>query len=223
MGKNYANLMILTGTMLLAAALFLVLYNVREDRQSNAASVELLHELKQELAKVQTTTQTQATEYTMPEPSGDVFYAQYEEETTTEAVMPTDPTAELDGRYYAGILAIPALNIELPVMQDWSYANLQLAPCRYSGAAASDDLVLAAHNFSSHFGKIQSLNSGDEIIFTDMSGTVYVYEVLQTEVVDGSDIETMLSGADEWDMTLFTCTLSGRSRVTVRAARNSQE
>lgn len=216
MNRNYSNLMIVLGTMLLAAALFLVVYNLHEDRQSGAASVEILRELKQEITK-NTPPETTEAVFTVPMPSEDAFYEQYEEETTEETAAPTDPTAELDGRYYAGVLTIPALGVELPVMQDWSYANLRLAPCRYAGSAAAGDLILAAHNFSSHFGEIQSLNTGDEIRFTDTAGTVYVYEVLQTEMIGGYDVETMKSGADEWDLTLFTCTISGRSRVSVRA------
>ncbi len=39
------------------------------------------------------------------------------------------------------------------------------------------------------------------------------------EQAAGTDIAQMTSGdAESWDLTLFTCTLSGQSRVTVRAA-----
>ncbi|MBR0516463.1 MAG: sortase, partial [Eubacterium sp.] len=70
----------------------------------------------------------------------------------------------------------------------------------------------------SHFGKIDDLVSGDQIVFTNTLGKKYIYTVAYTEVIDGEDITQMFSGqSEEWDLTLFTCTLSGKSRVTVRA------
>lgn len=216
MKRIHAKCMIVLGTMLLAAALFLVLYNLHTDQQSGAASVEILRELKGEIPEyVPTETLTESIT-----PTEDL-YAQYEEETT-ETQEPTDPPIELNGSLYAGVLTIPALNTELPVMQEWSYANLRLAPCRYAGSAAAGNLVIAAHNFSSHFGNIQSLNTGDTILFTDGTGNTHSYEVIQTEMIGGSDVQAMHDGAEEWDLTLFTCTLSGRSRVTVRAVEAVQ-
>ena len=50
-----------------------------------------------------------------------------------------------------GILEIPALDLNL-VISSWSYSSLRLAPCRYSGSAYKGDLVIAAHNYQSHFG-----------------------------------------------------------------------
>ncbi len=211
MKQKYAWCWIVLGAMLLLAALFLVLYNLHTDRKSGAASAEILTALRQEIT-MNTPAETEA----VTEPVAD-FYEEYETETETEP--PTDPVTELDGRLYAGILTIPSLGVELPVLQDWSYPNLRLAPCRYSGAAAAGNLIVAAHNYSSHFGDIQSLNTGDQIVFTDVAGNVYVYEVLQTEMVGGYDVEAMKSGEEEWDLTLFTCTLSGRSRVSVRAVQ----
>ena len=53
-------------------------------------------------------------------------------------------------------------------------------------------------------------------------GIVYEYETVQTETVDGRDVEAMELGSENnWDLTLFTCTLSGQSRVTVRAVQTN--
>lgn len=212
MNRIHARYMIVLGTMLLAAALFLVLYNLDTDRRSGAASVEILRELKEAIPDVPPETTPEIIQPT------ENLYAQYEDDEPAETQEPTDPVIELNGTLYAGVLTIPALNTELPVMQEWSYANLRLAPCRYDGSAAAGNLVIAAHNFSSHFGNIQSLNTGDTILFTDGTGNIHVYEVIQTEMISGNDVQSMRDGSEEWDLTLFTCTLSGRSRVTVRAA-----
>ena len=51
-------------------------------------------------------------------------------------------------------------------------------------------------------------------MFTDVEGNEFQYTVAKTEVLDGTDIEGMKAG--DWDLTLFTCTIGGRQRVTVR-------
>ena len=59
----------------------------------------------------------------------------------------------------------------------------------------------------------------DLIIFTDIYGREFTFEAIQTDLINGTDIDSMLSNSDDWDLTLFTCTWSGWSRVAVRAVR----
>ncbi len=201
---------VVAGAMLLAAALFLVLYNLHEDEESRKASEVILTELQQEISEHPVPTE--------PEPTRPIndLYAEYETEPETAAY--TDPSLEIDDSVYVGVISIPDLGVELPVMQTWSYPNLRVAPCVYSGAAASGDLIIAAHNYKSHFGRLSSLYSGSLIYFTDVSGRVYEYEVVQTDTIGGYDAPSMREGGGTaWNLTLFTCTLSGRSRVSVRA------
>lgn len=121
------------------------------------------------------------------------------------------PTAEIDGYYYIGILEIPSLELSLPVMSEWSYQNLKFAPCRYSGSAYTGNFTIAAHNYSTHFGPVRDLEAGDQVIFTDIKGRRFFYEVETVETLEPTAIEDMLS--DEWDLTLFTCTFSSQARV----------
>ena len=44
------------------------------------------------------------------------------------------PTILVDGYACIGILSMPVLDIELPVLTDWSYAKLKKAPCLYYGS-----------------------------------------------------------------------------------------
>ena len=108
---------------------------------------------------------------------------------------------------------IPELELELPIMADWSYPKLQIAPCRYTGSVRGEDLVIMAHNYASHFGGLSKLLEGDSVIFTDMDGIVTEYEVVAQDVLDPYAVEEMTSG--EFDLTLFTCTFGGHNRVTV--------
>jgi sortase A len=127
------------------------------------------------------------------------------------------PKQEVQGIDYIATLKIPALELDLPIISDWSYPNLKLAPCRYSGTAYLDNLVIAAHNYKSHFGNLKSLIPGDMVILTDMDGNEFRYEVAAIETLQPTAIEDMTSG--DYALTLFTCTLSGSARVTVRCDR----
>ena len=127
------------------------------------------------------------------------------------------PEEDVDGQKYIGVLRIPDLSLELPVISNWSYPNLKNAPCRYAGSAYMNNMVIAAHNYNSHFGHLKDLSPGDEVTFTDVDGNVFQYEVSALEILSPFAVEEMTSG--DWDLTLFTCTVGGQSRVTVRCVQ----
>ena len=129
---------------------------------------------------------------------------------------PQEEPAEEITYDYAGVIAIPDLSLELPVIDQWNYARLKVAPCRQSGAAADGDLVIAAHNYKSHFGYLDRLEPGASVIFTDMEGTVYRYaveEIRQLEPEDAEDVSSVFSS--EYPLVLYTCTPGGKARVAV--------
>ncbi|OPZ22290.1 MAG: Sortase family protein [Firmicutes bacterium ADurb.BinA205] len=207
--RTVSNICLAAGIVLLIAALSLVLYNIHQDRQSGEKAHEVLAELKGMIPEE--TTPPVTTMFT------EDLFALYES-TTTEPII--ESSVEIDGHTYIGFVSIPSIGIELPVIYEWSYPNLKISPCRYKGSALTDDLIIAAHNYTTHFGKIGNLHSGDEIVFTDTDGKKYEYEVNNIEQLPGTAVEDMEFGsAEDWDLTLFTCTLGGQSRVTVRASR----
>ena len=123
------------------------------------------------------------------------------------------PTEEIDGYSYIGYLSIPTLDLELPVMEEWSYPGLKIAPGRYAGSAYNGTFVICGHNYKTHFGTLHSLSAGDSIVFTDMDGNEFTYSVDNVETVEPNQKEKVLS--DEWALTLFTCTPGGKTRVAV--------
>lgn len=124
------------------------------------------------------------------------------------------PGLQIDGNNYIGILSVPDIGIVLPVMKNWSYPNLKTAPCCYSGTAYGKDFVICAHNYRVHFGGLKYLPIGAEVLFTDLDGNEFRYEVAEIETLQPTDVEEMISAG--WDLSLFTCTVGGASRVTVR-------
>jgi sortase A len=135
--------------------------------------------------------------------------------TSASIAEPGVMTAKnIDGYDYIGVLSFPTLNLDLPVMAQWDYTRLKIAPCRYSGSTQTHNLVIAAHNYIRHFGSLKSLKPGDKVYLTDMNDTVYTYVVSEKEVLSPTAIEEMTAG--NYDLSLFTCTYGGKSRITVR-------
>lgn len=141
----------------------------------------------------------------------------YDAEDAEQAQKP-DPWEMLTvpvGDYASiGILSIPVLELELPVLADWSYEKLKKAPCHYYGSCYEPNFVIAAHNYASHFGRLTSLQTGDVVLFTDVTGQTFVYEVVLLETLPPHATEQMITSG--FDLSLYTCTPGGRNRVTVR-------
>ena len=124
------------------------------------------------------------------------------------------PTVNADGYDCIGILTIPVLDLDLPVLTDWSYAKLKKAPCHYYGTYYEKDFVIAAHNYKSHFGRLSELQMGDMVFFTDVKGAKYCYEVVLLETLPKEATSEMITAG--FDLSLYTCTPGGANRVTVR-------
>ena len=193
-------LCVLLGVVLLLAALGLYGYNRWEDAQAGAEAQTVVQDLQE---KVVEQTQSAASA-----PAID-----------TSSLDPELPVVELDGYEYVGTVSIPAIGIDLPVMSEWSYPRLKIAPCRQFGSSRTDDLVIAAHNYESHFGKLTSLTAGDNVTFTDMDGIVNEYVVNKVEVLDPHSVEEVEHSG--YALVLYTCTYGGKTRVTVFCDRAS--
>ncbi len=134
----------------------------------------------------------------------------------------TMPTVQVEGHTYVGFLNIPAIDRNLPVMDTWSYSNLKIAPNRFVGTPYAHDMIICAHNYDRHFGKIKILQEGDEVTFTDVYGDRFFYKVSEVIILQPTDVEEMKE-PDDWDLTLFTCTIGGATRVTVRCVMTGSE
>lgn len=148
-----------------------------------------------------------------PETASDIPSSLHQDSSTEDA-----PTIVVDGIEYLGVLEIPDIGLTLPVISQWSYPHLKLAPCRYSGLPQESGFVLAGHNYRAHFGPIDRLTPGARVQFTDAEDSVYLYQVEKTELLSPTAVEEMT--AEEWDLTLFTCDFSGKARIAVRCQKD---
>ena len=130
---------------------------------------------------------------------------------------PPAPVITVEGEPFCGRVIIPKLGVELPVYDQWNYSRLKTAPCRYAGSIATNNMIIAAHNYKSHFGALRQLQPGDKIEFADAYGNRHLYKVCELTTLDGTAVSDMHAG--NWDFTLFTCAKGGQQRVTVRCER----
>ena len=124
------------------------------------------------------------------------------------------PVVDVDGKSFIGTVGIPSLNLLLPIQNEWSNENAKYAVCRYLGSVYENNLIIAGHNYVEHFGNLKNLSTGDDVVVTDMNGKSFYFKVSNIETLGAYDVDEMEAG--EWDLTLFTCTIGGQNRVTVR-------
>ena len=205
MRQKIGKICMILGALLILGALGLLAYNEWDASRADKASQEALGKLEETLNET------------------------IEEKADSEVIQPElDPEQEMtvtdiDGWGYIGCLSIPSIGLELPVMSEWSYAGLKVAPGRYSGSTYADNMVVCAHNYAKHFSPIKWLQAGAEVYFTDMDGMRWSYEVDNVETLQPTQIEKMttVTEEDNWDLTLFTCTTGGSARCAVRCVRTA--
>lgn len=189
MRRKIAVTLMITGFVLILSAAALLFYNYSENKKAEEQSQELINNLKD-------------------------YISQHESSFVPDAFEKEMTIVDIDGYGYIGYLYIPDIEVDLPVMADWDYTRLKISPCRYYGSTYTDNLVIAAHNYSSHFGYIGNLQKGAYVMFTDMDSNVTTYQVTSVELLNPTDVNKVKDTGD--DLILYTCTYGGAQRITVR-------
>ena len=187
-------ILVIIGVFLILISLTMTIYNKYDDLKAGKDANETLNIIKKEITSQKHVVDT----------------------------LPTDEVREMktiniNGDEFIGTITIPSINLELPVLSKFSNSNLKKAPCRYYGNLFTNDLIICAHAYETFFANLNKLKQNDLIIFTDVDGNVYTYEVLEVEVLKETDVDKMVN--NEFDLTLYTCTYDNTGRVTVRCNR----
>lgn len=206
MRKNSkGNILIFLGILMILGALGLTGYNLWDANRAREAAEQITDQL---IDKIDESVK--------------------DEETAAPYVDPNTPmpVEVIDGYEYIGILEIPSEDLSLPVMNEWDYTRLKISPCRFTGSYYSDDLVICAHNYDKHLGRLLNIDLGVDVYFTNVEGLTIHYIVTNRETVEPTDVERMIENTGnsetsllDWDMTLFTCNLGGQTRCAVRCSR----
>lgn len=194
--NKLSKMFIMFGIILITLSLSLLIYHNYEEYIANKKSKEVLNIIKTNLT----------------ENKKDIINTNkiYEELTEME-------TININGYDYIGTIIIPSLNLELPIMSEYDSKRLSISPCRYYGSIYTNDLIICAHSYKTHFKNLINLEQEDIIIITDINGNNYMYEVLEIEILNPKDVSKMID--NNFDLTLYTCTNDGLNRVTIRCNR----
>ena len=203
--RRQGNTLIVIGMVLLVAALGLVAYNFMGDREAGNTAQSVLGELK-----------------TLIDVGADAYESNLEE--VPDYIRNPEmelPRAKIGVHECVGIIQMPTINIELPVIADYIFEEMLAGPCRFFGSPYTHDMVLCAHNYDTHFRRIGTLEEGDPVIFVDVDGNVFNYTVGLIEVLKPTEVLEMCDS--EWDLSLFTCTLDAQNRTTVRCIADDND
>lgn len=144
------------------------------------------------------------------------------EEGVTQEPIVTEYTAD-DGTNYSAesTIKIPSLGIEYPVLSTWSEELLKISVNKFWGPAPNEigNYVILGHNYKNGkmFGKLKSINMGDIIELTDLTGRTIKYVVSEKYIIDPSDgscTSQLTNGRRK--ITLITCSNSGTKRLVVQ-------
>ena len=200
--RSQSGAMLIVGIICVSSALCLVLYNGWDDMRAGS-------DASNECATIMRI---------LPGPD-DKTDNRLESKKNTPITVTEMPTKRVQNADFSAVLSIPSLSLELPVRDTWSYPGLRRSPCRFTGSAYTDDLVICGHNYGAHFGKLKNLTKGSEIVVTAMNGDVFSYKVEKVTELSGYAYNEMIDS--EYDLTLFTCSIGGSKRVTVRCSLTS--
>ena len=205
-------LLMALGSVFLAASVIIWGRNIYQDRRAAEASKNMMPDIMSAIAQ-----NVEAAEKQGPQ---DVEHVNpYDQEAMDKAA---EMTVVVHNTWpYIGYLDLPSIRMKLPVLSEWSFHYLSQAPCRHMGSTKSDDLVICAHNYPAHFGKLKKMVQGDELTFTDMDGIRSYYKVATVEIVEPTDLSMIED--ESLDLVLYTCTYTGQDRVMVGCQRIEKE
>lgn len=199
--KRKGILWLILGVLLLGAALLLSVYNLYDDKRAEQSVIAASEKLMDEIWERQP--EELEEEISLPD------YVLYPEMEM--------PVVEIDGEAYIGFIEVPQLELSLPVIGgEIDEVKLKKAPCLYEGSVYMKNMIIVGHNYKSHFSGLKTLENGADVYFTDAEGNRFEYTLEWTEIIEETDVEAMSLGAEEWDLTLFTCTYGGEERYTLR-------
>lgn len=126
------------------------------------------------------------------------------------------------------VIEIPKINITYPVIYSKDTSDktveelLKISIVKYWGPEANQpgNFCIVGHNYHNKrfFSKASTLENGDVIYITDTKNKTLEYKVYDNYVVEPEDLRCtsqLTNGAT--DITLITCTMTGKQRTIIKA------
>ena len=162
------------------------------------------------------------TEEPLEETSTDELEAQATQVSDEVIQRNTSVTASGQEYYTLAKISIPSINVVYPVLSETTDELLKKAPTKFWGSDPNEvgNFCIVAHNYrnTKFFSKVPSMNYGDIVEITDLTGRTLKYEVYDKYVVAPTDVAcTSQRTNGRKEITLITCTNDSQNRVIVKA------
>lgn len=126
------------------------------------------------------------------------------------------------------LIKIPSIKVEYPVIYSENTSSktmedlLKISVVKYWGPDANQpgNFCIVGHNYHNKkfFSKAAELKKGDKIYITDKNNKTLEYRVYDNYVVNPDNLKcTSQLTNGETDITLITCTMSGKQRTIIKA------
>ncbi len=148
-------------------------------------------------------------------------------ESSKEQEDQTEIELEYKGYKMIGIVKIPKINIEYPIIEigdidpESAKAPMKLSIIKYWGENVNDygNLSIAGHNNKdgTMFGKTKKLQIGDIVELTDLKNQTIQYSIYDIFVTDPNDVSILLPKDNIREVTLITCTNGNKERLILKA------
>ena len=126
------------------------------------------------------------------------------------------------------VISVPKLNIKYPVIDgptdtaEETEELLKISLTKFWGPNANEvgNYCIVGHNYrnTKFFSKIATLEMGDQIYVTDLSGKTLEYKVYDQFVVEPTNVDcTSQRTNGQKEITLITCTSDSKHRTIVKA------
>lgn len=175
---------------------------------------EILQVWQQEMAAIGREEEAATQEPVTEQETGQKTEPVEEREETSDTGAGMEQNAEdkekAKGESVVGVLRIPAIDLEQPVLKGATKQNLSISlatvePTGMPGAVGN--FAVAGHNsrtYGRHFNRLQELEKGDEL-FVDTGTESYTYEVIDSYVVEAEEVWVLGDTIDGAEITLITC------------------
>ena len=129
---------------------------------------------------------------------------------------------KFEGYDVIGLLKIPAIDLEYPIISETTDATMKISISRFWGGDVNGygNLSLAGHNNynGTMFGKNNKLKLGDIVELTDLSGNLIKYEIKEIFKTDPNDTWVLKTENDSIrEVTLITCSNGRKERLIIKA------
>lgn len=132
-------------------------------------------------------------------------------------------TVNLSGYEVTGILQVADLNQSWPIIASGDAAKTAKIPSIYGGNPASGNLVITDSADNQQFASLKDLPDGSEVVFTDISGREYRYQIATVETVPSSKVSAISRHRERWDAAIITPNFSGRSQIVTRLVKSDSK